>query len=105
MSGRSIVTNSLSCIIDWTEILDSIIPVNVVYLDFSRAFDPVPHKRLLLKLEHLGIRVDLLHWIGAFLTQHSFRVCVGEAMSGARGVLSGVPHGSVMGSLSFLLYT
>ena len=53
---------------EWSAAADASVPVDVAYLDFSKAFDTVPHKRLLLKLHRLGIGGKLLQWAEAFLT-------------------------------------
>lgn len=70
--GRSVTTNMLHCLNDWTRSLDLCKQTDVVYLDFSSAFDKVPHKRLLHKLHHQGIRGKLLRWIGNYLEAHTF---------------------------------
>ena len=63
MPGRSVITNLLQCVQDWTYAIDRGDPVYVIYLDFSKAFDRVPKNRLLYKLNHVGIRVSLLAWL------------------------------------------
>ena len=78
--------------------------IHVTVLDFAEAFDKVPHRRLLRKLQHYGIQGSLLNWLESFLTQHfQSVVCEGQTPSQC-SVTSGVPQGRVLGPLLFLLY-
>ena len=104
LPNRSVITCLLSCLNTWTSHIDRSDPVDVVYLDFEKAFDRVPHRRLLSKLDHLGIRGKLLNWIAAFLSNRTFFVKVGNSRSTVRSVMSGVPQGSVLGPILFSLY-
>ena len=73
-------------------------------LDFSKAFDKVPHQRLLHKLEFYGIAGDTLSWLTAFLSDRSQQVIINGALSSPCKVNSGVPQGSVLGPTLFLVY-
>ena len=77
---------------------------DVVVLDFSKAFDVVPHQRLLHKLDHYGIRGTTLNWIQNFLTNRTQKVVVDGSSSESARVRSGVPQGTVLGPLLFLTY-
>jgi len=88
----------------WTDTLQNGIPIDVVYLDFSKAFDSVPHQRLLVKLRAYGIQGKLLDWIKAFLTYRQQRVIINNSKSTLTDVISGVSQRSVLGPLLFLIY-
>ena len=78
--------------------------VDVIYLDFAKAFDKVDHGLLIQKLKRLGISGNLLKWIDSFLTQRTQQVCIEKILSSVGDVLSGVPQGSSLGPLLFLLH-
>ena len=80
------------------------IPQDVIYFDFSRAFDAVVHSKLLTKVKSFGFGGKLLEWIGSFLRHRSQRVVVEKMFSNWVKVVSGVPQGSVLGPILFLLY-
>ena len=77
---------------------------DVAVLDFLKAFDKVPHGRLMNKLRLLGIERSIAQWIQAFLSGRTQRVCEDGEMSGSADVLSGVPKGTILGPLLFLCY-
>src|SRR5688572_33370498 len=77
---------------------------DVVYLDFAKAFDKVPHKRLLSKLEAHGITGNILRWINSWLSNRRQTVSVEGEISDWAAVKSGVPQGFVLGPLLFLIY-
>ena len=78
--------------------------MDVVYLDFQKAFDKVPHQRLILQLKAHGIGNDVINWIEKWLTHRRRRVIVDGEISNWKSVLSGVPQGSVLGPILFLIY-
>ena len=102
--GRSCATQLLIVLEHWTKALDQGLPVDTIYLDFRKAFDSVPHQRLLLKLENYGIRGPLLQWIRAFLTGRQQRVVLNDSYSSWTDVLSGIPQGSVLGPTLFVCF-
>ncbi|CAL4083944.1 unnamed protein product, partial [Meganyctiphanes norvegica] len=102
--GRSCLSNLLTTLEDWTSILDDGDCVDVAYLDFRKAFDLVSHKHLLLKLQKYGINGQVGNWIKAFLENRKQRVVIRGQVSDELDVLSGVPQGSVLGPILFLIF-
>lgn len=103
LPGRSTSTNLLFCMDDWTQSMDDKTPLDIAYIDFSKAFDLV-QTLALNKLNHLGIRDRLLTWIRAFLTKRQFTVIVQQNHSAILDLPLGVVQGSVLGPLLFLLF-
>ena len=104
LKARSCLTNLLCFFEEITKWVDNGSPVDVVYLDFQKAFDKVPHQRLILKLKAHGIGNDVIKWIEKWLTHRRQRVIVDGEISNWKSVLSGVPQGSVLGPILFLIY-
>jgi len=73
-------------------------------LDFVKAFDKVPHRRLLVKLKHYNLNQQVIGWIESFLSSRRQRVVVDGYMSQEAAVLSGVPQGTILSLLLFLIF-
>ena len=104
LKNRSCLTQLLSYFSIIFDAVDCGKVCDVVYLDLRKAFDSVPHNELLLKLHAIGITGSLWNWFQSYLCNRRHFVSVDGASSDQLDVLSGVPQGSVLGSLLFLIY-
>nr|CAD2168006.1 unnamed protein product [Meloidogyne enterolobii] len=78
--------------------------IDVIYIDFAKAFDSVPIELLLLKIKACGINGKLYDFIENFLTKRSFKVKIEKEFSESIQTKSGIPQGSVLGPLLFLIF-
>ena len=101
---RSCITQLMEVIDIWNNIYDQGIPWDTIYMDFAKAFDKVPHKRLINKIKGIWIQGTVLTWIIIFFNKRQQRVILNNDMSDWADVISGIPQGSVLGPILFIIF-
>ena len=102
--GKSTITTTLKLLDDIYAGINVSNATMVAYIDFSRAFDCIRHDLLIKKLEYLGMTPEVLKWFHSYLYGRSQRVKVNGSLSPYEVILTGVPQGSLLGPLLFLIF-
>src|SRR5579872_3280308 len=104
MPKRSINTQLLRYFNELSSSAVNACQVDSIYIEYSRAFDSIVHNKLIFKLERYGVSGNLLQWLSSFLVGRSQSVKVSNSYSEWSPVCSGVPQGSVLGPILYLIY-
>ena len=104
ISGRSTALQLLKVMDEWTDILDKDGKFDSMYMNFMKAFDKVPHRRLLHKMHRYKISEKVIKWVESFLSNRIQKVIVNDTESKCHQVTSRIPQGSILGPILFVIY-
>ena len=104
VKGRSTSVQLLKILNDWTDSTENGKHTDCIYLDYQKAFDTVPHKRLISKLKSYNINKDIIAWIEYYLSNRIQYVELNGVKPQLQDVISGIPQGSVLGPLLIYIY-
>ena len=103
-SGKSVELQLLYCLNTWTSAINDNKFIDIIYFDFKKAFDKVSHRKLLFKIKDIGISRNIYNWIESFLINRKQSVKINYTYSKFKNILSGVPQGSVIGPILFIIF-
>ena len=102
--GRPAPLQLLTVLETWQESIENGYDIDCIYVDFMKAFDTVPHKRLIVKMKCYGIVDPIIGWVESFLSNRIQYVSVNGKCSELKAVTSGIPQDSVLGPILFVIY-
>ena len=102
--NKSSSSQLLTCFFDWLTAFANNLTTDIVYTDIAKAFDSVSHPKLFATLQSYGLNCEVLNWIESFLSDRYQQVVIKDAFSSSLKIFSGVPQGSVLGPLLFLIF-